>query len=138
MVTAAQNGWFCGPVGYGNLVMELVLVLIFKTVAVLVGGACVWMGFTLFKLGIQEGGAGVETEVSSTNSSRSRGSENSPDSSMSAERRGRFALDRGGPGLVFALFGAVVIVAGIFKPVSVEVKEDGQPSQTSLLNGITW
>jgi len=89
--------------------------MMLKGVYALVGLACVWMGYNLFIRGIFEGGTGFQAQA---------GSEET-DTKWYAN----LALDRGGPGLVFALFGAVVILGSIFKPMSV--------SATPMITGRT-
>ena len=54
------------------------------------------LGYRLFTRGIYKGGAGIKVEG----------------------WKAAVAMDRGGPGLLFALFGAVVLVVGIVRPVT--------------------
>jgi hypothetical protein len=64
------------------------------------GFGCVFFGYRLFCLGITRGGAAVQAEVG-----RAGG----------VVSKARLVMERGGPGLVFALFGMAVIIAAIVK-----------------------
>lgn len=66
------------------------------------GVVCTFMGFWLFIKGVQKGGAAVSASYSSDAGAK-----------KGAKRSGAFSIGRGGPGLVFALFGAIVTVTGI-------------------------
>jgi hypothetical protein len=74
-----------------------------KVAMIAAGVVCVFMGFRLFTQGITRGGAKI---------------------GMSGEAGGwkaAVAMDRGGPGLIFALFGLIISVAAIFKEVAASV-----------------
>ena len=75
----------------------VLMAMVVRVAMIGAGTTIVLMGFRLFTKGIQRGGAGVDGEAGN------------------AQRGWRVALkmDRGGPGLVFALFGAIVLVVGI-------------------------
>jgi hypothetical protein len=61
-----------------------------KVTIVLAGALCVILGYRLFEEGLCRGGADINVRAWKT----------------------VIAMDRGGPGLVFALFGAIVIIVG--------------------------
>jgi hypothetical protein len=60
------------------------------------GLVIVFLGYRLFATGVYRGGAGVKIEG----------------------WKAVVAMDKGGPGLVFALFGAIVLVVGIAHPIT--------------------
>lgn len=86
-----------------------------KVAMIAAGILCVFMGFRLFTQGITNGGAKL---------------------GMSGEAGGwkaAVAMDRGGPGLIFALFGLIISVAAIFKNVAASVPIPGPPGSSSAL-----
>jgi hypothetical protein len=66
---------------------------------VLAGTACVFLGYRLFVKGVFEGGGSI----------RATG------------WKATFAMNKGGPGLIFALFGAVIVLAGVSLDMSASV-----------------
>ncbi|TAJ12298.1 MAG: hypothetical protein EPO68_13820 [Planctomycetota bacterium] len=64
------------------------------------GFGCVFFGYRLFCLGITRGGAAVQGEIGRAGGLASKA---------------RIVMERGGPGLVFALFGMAVMIAAIVK-----------------------
>lgn len=67
-----------------------------KALTMLSGVVAIALGYKLFTRGIYKGGAGIKVEG----------------------WKAAVAMDRGGPGLLFALFGAIVLVVGILRPVT--------------------
>ncbi|HWP05466.1 MAG TPA: hypothetical protein VNN72_06980 [Polyangiaceae bacterium] len=67
-----------------------------KITILLSGLVSIVLGYKLFTRGVYRGGAGVRVEG----------------------WKAVVAMDKGGPGLVFALFGAIVLIVGIIHPVN--------------------
>jgi hypothetical protein len=88
-------------------VAAIVAGAITKGEIIVCGLACIWMGYRLFLAGIQKGGAKIAAASSRARSGRLS-----------------FTMGKGGPGLVFALYGAVIVVVGILHG-HVKIDESG-------------
>ena len=75
--------------------------LIYKLGCLSAGTGCVAMGWSLFSKGVYKGGAGFKGQA------QAGGNE------AAAGWKTVIAMDRGGPGLLFAMFGAAVIVVAL-------------------------
>jgi hypothetical protein len=60
-----------------------------------VGLVCIGMGYRLFVRGVQKGGAAITMN----------------------SKTGALSMDRGGPGLIFALLGALIVIVGLHDQV---------------------
>jgi hypothetical protein len=77
--------------------MTVSLLVTFRIVALLVGAFIVFLGYSLFKIGYFESGGDFEARVG----------------------KNKLILKKAAPGVLFALFGAVVVAVGVWKPISV-------------------
>lgn len=96
---------------------DLLTALLAKVTIAGLGVLCVYMGFTLFMRGVQKGGAGISGEAGAEGSG--------------SKWRAAVALDKGGPGLVFALFGAAIAVVGILLGINIHEKTTTAPTAAS-------
>ncbi len=87
----------------------------FRTVILLVGLACIWMGYRLFVENIQQGGASVSGEIESPEGTK-----------------GKIHVGRGGPGVCFALFGAGIIIANLF--FAPEIDDELEYTRTRIID----
>lgn len=95
-IPTAQARWW--PKAMSDYQFALLMGFGVKAAIMASGVAAIFLGYKLFVRGIYKGGAGVKVEG----------------------WKAAVAMDKGGPGLVFALFGAIVLVVGITHPVHAE------------------
>jgi len=92
--------------------------LVQRVVFSAIGLASIYMGYRLFMADKLRGGAQVDGDFESRTESAGSGNL-------------KISLGRGGPGLLFALFGMAIALAAVLKPMSVEA-QDGGAQQAQL------
>ncbi|MDA4132860.1 MAG: hypothetical protein OK454_07025, partial [Thaumarchaeota archaeon] len=100
-------------------------VALVKAVVIITGLSCIWMGYRLFMARVLKGGAEVRADASLDDDQRTRGASGK---NKGARMRAGFSMSRGGPGLVFALFGAGIVVVGILRDSWVKKETKGPDS----------
>jgi hypothetical protein len=94
--------------------VSLIAVLL-KSVAFFVGLACIWMGYRLFAKGVFEGGAGIKLDGEAA------------DGVTGGQIKTVLSMERGGPGLAFALFGMVIVAIAMLRPIPVKIEVNPAP-----------
>lgn len=79
-----------------------------KIAIVASGTTCIYLGYRLFVLGVFRGGSVVTVDAGNATAGGKKGG-----------WRAGLAMTRGGPGLLFALFGAAIVIVGIVRDFSV-------------------
>ncbi|WPB82596.1 hypothetical protein KYC5002_26210 [Archangium violaceum] len=90
---------------------HLLSIVLLKAVTILTGLACIGMGYRLFMAGVFKGGAEIDANVGRDVSGSGAPGSNAHGSKDKWGLGVRMA--RGGPGLVFALFGAAIVIVGV-------------------------
>jgi hypothetical protein len=89
------------------------MLVVFRTIALLIGALLLFLGYKLFKIGYFERAGELQAVWGAR----------------------RFILKQVAPGIFFALFGTIILCVGIWKPISVH--KAAEPESQSLTVGLT-